>query len=437
MEVREYIELRSEEVQEILGTPPSWLVRWGSLVIFFCLAVMLAVSALVRYPDVVSGRIEITTAVPPVDVVAQADGYLERVFVKDQAEVTAQAVVGLLESTAHYEDVRTLESLLSVWSRTDPDSLAAVNPPANLMLGDLQAEYAALLRQFEQLRLGVRSQQTNVSRNESANASRIDRLRQSINNERRSAERLEDQLKTARELYLNQKKLYNEGIVSRMELEKERTKVTLLERELEQTEGAIFQKENEIITLQKSTGDVRSSALEEQAGSRSTLNSSINALRGSIARWKKSYLLTAPVGGQVSLNSSFFGQRQFVKTGDVVLTIVPPGTDTLFGRMALPIGGSGRVQPKQRVIIKLDNYPYSEFGTVEGTVFAKSLVPRDNAYRIQVLLEHGLHTSYNRDLPFQQQLQGQAEIVTEEKSFLRRITDQVFAGRKGNALGKN
>ncbi len=437
MEEREYIELRSEEVQEILGTPPAWLVRWGSLVIFFCLAVMLAVSALVRYPDVVSGRIEITTAVPPVDVVAQADGYLERVFVKDHAEVAPQVVVGLLESTAHYEDVRLLESLLAVWSGMDPDSLISVTPPANLMLGDLQAEYAALLRQFEQLRLGLRTQNSDVSRNESANTARINRLRQSIDNERRSANRLEDQLKTARELYLNQKKLYNEGIVSRMELEKERAKVLVLERELEQTEDAVFQKENEIIGLQKSTGDVRSSALEEQAGSRSTLTSSLNALRGSVARWKKSYLLTAPVGGRVSLNSSFFGQRQFVKTGDVVLTIVPPGTDTLFGRMALSIGSSGRVQANQRVIIKLDNYPYSEFGTVEGKVFAKALVPRDNAYLVQVLLIHGLRTSYNRDLPFQQQLQGQAEIVTDEKSFLRRITDQVFVGRKGRALGKN
>ena len=27
------LELRSEEVQEILTTPPSWMIRWGNLVI--------------------------------------------------------------------------------------------------------------------------------------------------------------------------------------------------------------------------------------------------------------------------------------------------------------------------------------------------------------------------------------------------------------------
>ena len=32
-EERNFVELRSEEVQEILGTPPGWLVRWGTMVV--------------------------------------------------------------------------------------------------------------------------------------------------------------------------------------------------------------------------------------------------------------------------------------------------------------------------------------------------------------------------------------------------------------------
>lgn len=437
MEDREYIELRAEEVQEILGTPPSWLVRWGSVVIFFCLAVMAGVSALVRYPDVVRERIEITTAIRPVDVVAQTDGYLEKLFIKDNDRVAQNAVLGLLQSTTKYDDILQLERLLKRWQQLPSDSLVGLEPPRGLFLGDLQAEYAALLQQIDKVKFGKKNQQESSLRNESAGGAQISRLQQGIANDKRSMIRLQGQLVTAKELYQAQKSLYNEGIISRVALEGEKQKVAAIEREIEQLEDGVFQKENQIIGLQKNIGDVQYTVSEQQAGNSGALVAYINALQGSIARWKQAYLLIAPIAGNASLNSNFFAERQFVKNGEVVLTLVPPSSDTLFGRMSLPIGGSGKVEANQRVIIKLDNYPYHEYGTVEGEVLSKSLVPRDNAYRVQVLLKKGLRSSYGRDLTFQQQLQGNAEIVTDEKSFLRRITDQVFSGRKRNALGKD
>ena len=53
-EERKFVELRSEEVQEILGTPPNWLVRWGTLVVLVGFSFLLCVAWFVRYPDVVS-----------------------------------------------------------------------------------------------------------------------------------------------------------------------------------------------------------------------------------------------------------------------------------------------------------------------------------------------------------------------------------------------
>jgi hypothetical protein len=80
------------------------------------------------------------------------------------------------------------------------------------------------------------------------------------------------------------------------------------------------------------------------------------------------------------------------------------------------------------VIIKLDSYPFYEFGSLTGTVRSKSLVPKDNAYLIQVDLPATLVTNHNRVITFEQQLQGTAEIITNDKSFLRRIGEQMFVG---------
>ena len=97
--------------------------------------------------------------------------------------------------------------------------------------------------------------------------------------------------------------------------------------------------------LRREANDATFSQQENASGTSTRLLTSLNTLRSAIDKWKQTYLLTAPINGQVSLNSSFFSEQQYVKQGDQVMTVVPPQTDTLVGRMSLPIAGSGKVLP--------------------------------------------------------------------------------------------
>lgn len=49
------IELRSDEVQELLTKVPSAIIRWGITAIFFCLVLVLIVACFVKLPDQVNG----------------------------------------------------------------------------------------------------------------------------------------------------------------------------------------------------------------------------------------------------------------------------------------------------------------------------------------------------------------------------------------------
>ncbi|MCB0573427.1 MAG: HlyD family secretion protein, partial [Saprospiraceae bacterium] len=122
-----------------------------------------------------------------------------------------------------------------------------------------------------------------------------------------------------------------------------------------------------------------------------------------------------------------------VRQGELILTIVPPQSKAIIGRLSLPVEGSGKVKAGQHVILKLDSYPYHEFGTLKGRVMSKSLVPRDNQYSILISVittpENTLLTSYGKQIQFEQQLQGNAEIITENRGLFARLTDQIFAGR--------
>lgn len=429
MEEREYVELRSEDVQEILGTPPASLVRWGTGVVLVGFALMLCAAYFVRYPDVVTAKVVVTTAVPPVEVIARTEGRIARLVVGDKKTVLQDDLLAVLQSTANYLVVLQLDQAVAAYQRASLDSLKNVQPLSNIELGELQPEYAEFLLSLENFRFGRSSRSASTRSNIGAANQQITQLQNSIELDRRSQQRIADQLVIAQEMYNQHQSLFEQGLESRMEFEKERTKLADLERQRDFYEESIGRKQNEITALRRGANDATFSQQENASGTSTRLLTSLNTLRSAIDKWKQTYLLTAPINGQVSLNSSFFSEQQYVKQGDQVMTVVPPQTDTLVGRMSLPIAGSGKVLPGQRVILKFDNYPYHEFGTVRGQVISKSLVPKGEQYSIIVSLPDGLLTSHKNVLRFEQQLQGKAEIVTEDKSFLERIGEQVFAGR--------
>lgn len=429
MAERDFVELRSEDVQEILGTPPSWLVRWGTAIAVLGFIIMLSAAWFVRYPDVVEARVVVTTSIPPVDVVARSEGRIAKILIRDRQEVPKDKLLAVLQTTADYEDVLRLDEALAGWQRLPTAALRGVELPTDLNLGELQSDYADLVQQMDRFQFGNSRQSASIRSNIGSINQQIKQLEQSIAFDQKALKRTKGQLENAESLLLKQQELHEQGLLSLVELEKERNKVADIERQYEEQEENVIRKQNDIISLRRGINDASFSQQESTSSTTTQVLNSLRNLRSSLDKWKQTYLLTAPIGGKVSLNANFVHEQQYVKTGENVLTIVPPESDTIIGRLSLPIAGSGKVAKGQRVLIKLDNYPYHEFGAIRGYVVSKSLVPKDNEYAILVGLPHGLETTHKRTIPFEQQLQGKAEIITEDKGFLQRIGDQVFVGR--------
>lgn len=73
---------RSREVEEVLGKMPGWMLRWGLTVTAVLLAALLAVSALVEYPDRHQLHVTLTAAEPPAELLAPCDGLIVRAYVQ-------------------------------------------------------------------------------------------------------------------------------------------------------------------------------------------------------------------------------------------------------------------------------------------------------------------------------------------------------------------
>lgn len=58
------IELRSEEVQEVMGHMPSWILRWGITLFFVIILTLLIGSFFFRYPDTITATMTLTSDNP-------------------------------------------------------------------------------------------------------------------------------------------------------------------------------------------------------------------------------------------------------------------------------------------------------------------------------------------------------------------------------------
>jgi len=417
-------------VQEILGTPPGWMVRWGTILILVALMVMAWLSWYFRYPEKIEAPITITTTIPPTDVIAEANGYLGGLLVADGDTVQQGQVLGSIQSPVAFEDVVYLEEYLIDLENLDETAILSSRPNRNLVLDNtLQEAYSDFIQAYEEYTFRVERNfsKTNIDRYRS----QIRTIERSIDAEESRKDNVDEQLSRLRKIYERRQDMYAKGDYKLPDLENTYFEIVDLEKQIKQFESNIIEKELDIEQVKSEITSVLQQSRESNASTFVRLSETINQLQSKIDQWKRTYLLTAHMDGVVSFFSSSRPTRQYIRQGDALFAILPLGfsrddKNELIGKVSLPISGSGKVERGQRVLVKLDSYPYQEFGTVEGRVRYKARLPRNNTYAIEVTFPEGLTTSYDRVLNFDQQMSGKAEIITKEKRFIERVFEKLI-----------
>jgi multidrug resistance efflux pump len=426
MEEYEKIELRHEDVQEILGTPPSWIVRWGTTVILLSVCMLFWVSWMVKYPDIIPAQIVMTTETPPVPVVARSTGYLQRLIAVNDEVVKQGDLLVVMQNTANHEDVLKLEENLAEMEALTPSVFLAFEPSINLNLGEIQPIYSNFVQILKELQFKKEENFSEQTVSQYADQSKnIDKL---IKTENDKLYITEKNLTLARQRFAEKRQLYTQGVASRNELEDLKKEEYNYEQLLKNGKSRIEELQGQKLQIRKNILDVQQTTKETSTTKYVGLVEALNQLKSSISKWKQTYLLTAPIAGKVSFFNNYWSENQNIKEGAEVMAIVPPSGSNIVGIVELPLEGSGKVLEGQRVLIKFYAYPYQRFGAIEGTIAQKSLLPRnDKTLSVRVNLPNGLTTTYGNVIKFDQQMLGTAEIITEERRFIERLFDKLIS----------
>jgi HlyD family secretion protein len=414
------IELRSDEMQDILARPPHILVRSGISVICTVILLLIAGSFFFSYPDIVNGEILITTDNPPVWLIAKTNGKIRDLNCSDKQAVKAGAILAVIENPAKTDDVLKVKDFLSqfddsLFLNTNYETASGLS-----QLGNIQNIYSIFVRTA-----------TEYENFLSLNATQKEKeaLNTQISGRKMYTATLQAQLKLKQEeleiakaTYEREKHLFEKGAISRAEMETAESAWLSARQSFQQLQTNLASDKIESAQLQESLSKLDIQYGREQNSLLSSLKTAKNELKTVIEDWEQTYLFTSPIDGTVTFNT-FWTNHQYVNPNDKVLAIIPENPGKILGRIKSPESMSGKIKPGQRVNIKVNGYPYMEYGTLQGIVKTISLVPNENYYAIEVDLSDGLMTNTGKKLNFTGELTGLAEIITDDRSLFDRIFD--------------
>lgn len=410
----------SEQTQEIMGQIPSWILRWGMGVIFAVLLGIIIGSYFIKYPQIVTAPITITTINPPSDLIAKSTGRIDTIFARDGQSLSVGEPVAMLQNTASYDDVMVVASELDTF---DMDSISWMG--LNYRMGELQGSFSELRRQCLDFKHYNEAQ--NIPHKKSLLATQIAKYK------RYHAQLLSQKSLITSDLHYTIKNferdslLFAQGVISPLEIERSAQAAIQKRNSLAGFEASLTSNELTILQMEQQLFELEMQYDNETSAYRRQITENIQQLSAQIRQWKQSYLLTSPIVGRLSF-TKYWSENQNVQMGEKLATVVPLDSTQVIGIMTVPSAGFGRVAVGQKVNIKLNGYPYFEYGILKGIVTRLSSVPDGtNGYIAEVAFPDGLQSTYKEQLTLIQQMDGTGDIVTKDERLIQRFIQPIRA----------
>jgi HlyD family secretion protein len=147
-------------------------------------------------------------------------------------------------------------------------------------------------------------------------------------------------------------------------------------------------------------------------------------IKGHIDEWEKQYVIKTPVAGKlVFVNTR--RENQYVNFGDTVFIILPFSSDYEL-RAKIPLYRVSKVKINQPVLVKLQEYPYGEYGMLHAKITMISNVAVDSAYSAHLALTNGLKTTNNIQIELKPENSGFADIIIDNKNLLERLFEKIY-----------
>lgn len=219
--------------------------------------------------------------------------------------------------------------------------------------------------------------------------------------------------------------LLREGVISAQEYEQEQRDSLMLWKQGRAIEGSRLQNKIRKSQLAAQEVEIKEEYRRQLGESWLEIRDLAGAIRAQMTTWEYNYAIRTSKGGLIFLPEEVKPGRQY-QAGDYFCSVVSEDSDQLMALGMVPAAGRGKVNTGTKVLLRLQAFPYKEYGSIEDTLSYLSTLPQQDPdagaqYEARVDLENQLTSTSGYNIPYHPNMPAEMVLITKDQSIAKRI----------------
>lgn len=405
------------EIEELISRRPPFIVRRGTMLLFFIMLATILTSWLIRYPDIILASAKLTSINAPKPVITLVNGKLIKLNVHENQQVAKNEVLGFIESTGNHQQIINLSADLQAarisLNNKQPELVNKYFNDYAMQLGELQTAYQVFSQAFlyfkNYLSNGFYLRKKKMLTTDMEN---LHRLHSSLMEQKGLNE---EDLSLSQKTFAANELLKHDSVISAFDYRNEQSKLISKKLNMPQVAVSIITNESQQNEKKKEIEELENTISQQK----NIFLQALNTFISQIEDWKRKYLLIAPIEGKISF-ASFMQENQQLQANQTICFINPENS-RYYAQIIIPQTNLGKVYVGQQVLLRFPSYPSEEYGALSGRIEFISHIPTDSGYLARVVLPEGLTTIYKHQILYRDGLTANGEIITKDMRLLERI----------------
>jgi multidrug resistance efflux pump len=358
------IELRSPEFHKMIDKPPSLLLRSGSLILSGMIMLLILISFLLKYPNMIDADVLITTQNPPVWLTARTSGPIQHLYGKPDMPVQKGQLLAVIQNTACLPDIQQLEQWLKDSTLYNMHFL--LQQPLllknDLKLGELQTTWSQVVRCFEDYYLTSLNREIKIrDAGFRLKKQTMETQLHSLHHKEQAQLRINNLLKACFE---RDKSLYDKGLISKEQYQESEQNMLNGLQLLEDIRLSACTLEAEKQDINQTLENDHITHIQLLTKYSQAYQAALKELAVTLEKWKQTYCLYSPIQGILIVADNQHALKQ-VQTGQKLFAVIPEKTGPTLLYLRYDNRGNGIVQPGQTALIHWKAIPIWNMGKLK------------------------------------------------------------------------
>lgn len=423
MNQKKDIFIEGENIENLFSDDLHPFLKWGMTWLFVVGMALFTMTYFLKWPEVIKVPAVLSSSNSPTPVMPKVQAAVTEIYFTNGDEVKEGEIIVGLANTANQRDIIQITGLIDQLDSLYQTNIeAAVTLPISYFeldeLGEIQGSYEQFLKAYSDLKFALSDEY--LSSKLTLIFSRYRTLNDLGLNLKLQRNTIYKELVNEKKRYEGEKLLHDKGSISAYELQNAESAVNAKRLSFQNIKNTIIQNERQ-------KQDLLEQKIQLTQGIESQKNSFVQAyksLKSAVAQWKHSYVIKSPKDGQISIPYSV-QKGAPINPQNPICFIIDKGSLPIV-QVKLSQRNIDKIDSTKEVRIRLDAYPYEDYGVLTGHILTRSSMPVEGLYDAQVALDSGLQTSFGKDVDFINGLQGEAEIVLDDERLMLRLFKKLY-----------